>query len=124
MHPTNATCGYESHRDDHSHDHEKAEDDNGLGGGIPSLPLRLDGGEFQRTLLRKRRQTDDNSQLIRGPYNANKYSSYVELVIVVDNKVYKAYQESAKKVHQHCKNLANIINAVSGVLIRSLTHYN
>ncbi|XP_036675344.3 disintegrin and metalloproteinase domain-containing protein 12 [Drosophila suzukii] len=112
MHPTNATCGYESHRDDHSHDHEKAEEDNGLGGGIPSLPLRLDGGEFQRTLLRKRRQTDDNSQLIRGPYNANKYSSYVELVIVVDNKVYKAYQESAKKVHQHCKNLANIINAL------------
>jgi len=44
MHPTNATCGYESHRDDHSHDHEKAEEDNGLGGGIPSLPLRLDAG--------------------------------------------------------------------------------
>jgi len=41
MHPTNATCGYESHRDDHSHDHEKAEEDNGLGGGIPSLPDKL-----------------------------------------------------------------------------------
>ncbi|XP_017119057.1 disintegrin and metalloproteinase domain-containing protein 12 [Drosophila elegans] len=107
MHPTNATCGYESHRDDHSHDHE-----NGLGAEIPSLPLRLDGGEFGRTLLRKRRQADDSSQLIRGPYNANKYSSYVELVIVVDNKVYKNFQESAKKVHQHCKNLANIINAL------------
>ncbi|XP_052841835.1 disintegrin and metalloproteinase domain-containing protein 12 [Drosophila gunungcola] len=107
MHPTNATCGYDSHRDDHSHDHE-----NGLGAEIPSLPLRLDGGEFGRTLLRKRRQADDSSQLIRGPYNANKYSSYVELVIVVDNKVYKNFQESAKKVHQHCKNLANIINAL------------
>ncbi|XP_016977548.1 disintegrin and metalloproteinase domain-containing protein 12 [Drosophila rhopaloa] len=114
IHPTNATCGYDSHRDDHSHDgsHEKAGEDNGLGNEIPSLPLRLDGGEFQRTLLRKRRQADDSSQLIRGPYNGNKYSSYVELVIVVDNKVYKNFQENAKKVHQHCKNLANIINAL------------
>ncbi|EDV48915.2 disintegrin and metalloproteinase domain-containing protein 12 [Drosophila erecta] len=112
MHPTNATCGYDSHRDDHSHDYEKADEDNGLGGGIPSLPLRLDGGEFTRTLLRKRRQADDSSQLIRGPYNANKFSSYVELVIVVDNKVYKNFQESTKKVHQYCKGLANIINAL------------
>nr|NP_001027576.2 meltrin, isoform D [Drosophila melanogaster]AAZ83996.2 meltrin, isoform D [Drosophila melanogaster] len=112
MHPTNATCGYDNHRDDHSHDYEKADGDNGLGGGIPSLPLRLDGGEFSRTLLRKRRQADDSSQLIRGPYNANKYSSYVELVIVVDNKVYKNFQENTKKVHQYCKGIANIINAL------------
>ncbi|XP_033162547.1 disintegrin and metalloproteinase domain-containing protein 12 [Drosophila mauritiana] len=112
MHPTNATCGYDNHRDDHSHDYEKADEDNGLGGGIPSLPLRLDGGEFSKTLLRKRRQADDSSQLIRGPYNANKYSSYVELVIVVDNKVYKNFQENTKKVHQYCKGIANIINAL------------
>ncbi|EDW97549.2 disintegrin and metalloproteinase domain-containing protein 12 isoform X4 [Drosophila yakuba] len=112
MHPTNATCGYDSHRDNHSHDYEKADEDNGLGGGIPSLPLRLDGGELTRTLLRKRRQADDSSQLIRGPYNANKYSSYVELVIVVDNKVYKNFQENTKKVHQYCKGIANIINAL------------
>ncbi|XP_017046780.1 zinc metalloproteinase-disintegrin-like MTP8 [Drosophila ficusphila] len=108
MHPTNATCGYDSHKDDHSHDHE----DNELGAEIPALPLPLDGGEFQRTLLRSRRQADDSSQLIRGPYNANKHSSYVELVIVVDNKVYKNFQENARKVHQHCKTLANIINSL------------
>ncbi|KAH8247392.1 hypothetical protein KR038_003714, partial [Drosophila bunnanda] len=109
MVPTNATCGYDSH----SHDHEEAMVANGIGNGeSPLLPHRLDGDEFQRTLLRKRRQADDSSQLIRGPYNANKYSSYVELVIVVDNKVYKHFQESAKKVHQHCKNLANIINSL------------
>lgn len=117
MHPTNATCGYDNHRDDHSHDYEKADGDNGLGGGIPSLPLRLDSGEFSRTLLRKRRQADDSSQLIRGPYNANKYSSYVELVIVVDNKVYKNFQENTKKVHQYCKGIANIINAVSDIYV-------
>ncbi|KAH8267346.1 hypothetical protein KR018_011802, partial [Drosophila ironensis] len=104
-HPTNATCGYDSHRDNHL---PQGEPEN------PSLPTlhRLDGGEFQRTLNRKRRQAEDSSQLIRGPYNANKYSSYVELVIVVDNKVYKHFGESAKKVHKHCKDLANIINAL------------
>ncbi|KAH8308195.1 hypothetical protein KR059_007993, partial [Drosophila kikkawai] len=108
MVPTNATCGYDSH----SHDqNEEAAVTNGIGES-PLLTHRLDGGEFQRNLLRKRRQADDSSQLIRGPYNANKYSSYVELVIVVDNKVYKHFQESAKKVHQHCKNLANIINSL------------
>ncbi|KAH8330219.1 hypothetical protein KR067_000193, partial [Drosophila pandora] len=109
--PTNATCGYDSHTDNHSHGEDA--DDNTVRGN-PSLPPlhHLDGGEFQHTLLRRRRSTDGSSQLIRGPYNANKYSSYVELVIVVDNKVYKHFQESAKKVHQHCKNLANIINAL------------
>ncbi|KAH8247169.1 hypothetical protein KR032_011605, partial [Drosophila birchii] len=111
MVPTNATCGYDSHS--HENEHEEEVVTNGIGDSqSPLLPHRLDGGEFQRTLLRKRRQADDSSQLIRGPYNANKYSSYVELVIVVDNKVYKHFQESAKKVHQHCKNLANIINSL------------
>lgn len=69
-------------------------------------------------LHRTRRQADE-SQLIRGPYNANKYSSYVELVIVVDNKVYKHFGENAKRVHQHCKDLANIVNAVSSEEVSS-----
>lgn len=50
---------------------------------------------------------------IRGPYNANRHSSFVELVLVVDNKVYKSLGENLKKVHSHCKDIANIMNAVS-----------
>ncbi|XP_023165287.2 disintegrin and metalloproteinase domain-containing protein 12 [Drosophila hydei] len=106
----NATCGYDSHKDNYeswpSEDLELGDEE-----AQPTVPQRLDGGEFQRMLRRKRRQTDE-SQLIRGPYNANKYSSYVELVIVVDNKVYKHFGENAKRVHQHCKDLANIVNAL------------
>lgn len=49
---------------------------------------------------------------IRGPYNANKHSSYVELVLVVDNKTYKFLDKNLTRVHQHCKDIANIINAV------------
>jgi hypothetical protein len=34
-------------------------------------------------------------------------------VLVVDNKEYKELGESREKVNQHCKEIANIINAVS-----------
>ncbi|EDW85054.2 uncharacterized protein Dwil_GK14446 [Drosophila willistoni] len=102
----NATCGYDSHKDNHNHDREWENEE-------PSIPQRLDGGEFQRMFLRRRRRdVEEVGHLIRGPYNANKYSSYVELVIVVDNKVYKHFGENTKKVHQHCKDLANIVNAL------------
>ncbi|ALC45519.1 Neu3, partial [Drosophila busckii] len=107
----NATCGYDSHSHSHSHDELHWQHLEQLGVEQLGVPLGLNGGEFQRVLQRKRRQTDDN-QRIRGPYNADRYSSYVELVIVVDNKVFKHFGESEKRVHQHCKDLANIVNAL------------
>jgi hypothetical protein len=33
--------------------------------------------------------------------------------MVVDNKVFNALDKNLTKVHQHCKDIANIINAVS-----------
>lgn len=57
------------------------------------------------------KRSSDGAQ-VRGPYNANKRSSYVELVLVVDNKVFKSLDRNYTKVHQHCKDIANIINAV------------
>lgn len=53
------------------------------------------------------------AEAIRGPYNANRHSRYVELVLVIDKKEYIALDENLDKVHQHCKDIANIINAVS-----------
>lgn len=52
-----------------------------------------------------------NTDAIRGPYNANRQSRYVELLLVVDNEEYKALQD-LKMVYQHCKDITNIINAV------------
>lgn len=49
----------------------------------------------------------------REPYNANKQSSFVELVIVVDSEVYKEMDENLDKIHKYCKDIANIINSVS-----------
>lgn len=57
------------------------------------------------------------AEIIRGPYNANRQSRYVELVLVIDKKEYMALDENLDKVHQHCKDIANIINAVSNVII-------
>ncbi|KOC59227.1 Disintegrin and metalloproteinase domain-containing protein 12 [Habropoda laboriosa] len=51
-------------------------------------------------------------QVIRGPYNANRHSRYVELVLVIDKKEYVALDENLDKVYQHCKDIANIINAL------------
>lgn len=50
--------------------------------------------------------------MIRGPYNSNRQSSYVELVLVIDNSVFKVHKTLAK-VHDYCKALTNIVNAVS-----------
>ncbi|XP_049859100.1 pneumococcal serine-rich repeat protein [Schistocerca gregaria] len=63
--------------------------------------------EFNRILRYKR-----EAEMVRGPYNADKKSRYVELVLVVDNKEYKAHGESRHNVYEHCKNIANIINAL------------
>ncbi|KYN19797.1 Disintegrin and metalloproteinase domain-containing protein 12 [Trachymyrmex cornetzi] len=52
------------------------------------------------------------AEIIRGPYNANRQSRYVELVLVIDKKEYTALDENLDKVYQHCKDIANIINAL------------
>ncbi|XP_059609961.1 disintegrin and metalloproteinase domain-containing protein 12 [Phlebotomus argentipes] len=70
----------------------------------------LKHSEFNR-ILRYKRAVED-SETIRGPYNANRDSSFVELLLVVDNKVYNALGQSLKRVHNHCKTIANIINAL------------
>jgi hypothetical protein len=59
------------------------------------------------------KRTAEQNELVRGPYNANKESKYVELVLVVDNREYKELGESTSRVEHHCKTIANIINGVS-----------
>lgn len=62
--------------------------------------------------MQYKRSTGDGGDKVRGPFNANRDSSYVELMLVVDNKVYQAMDNSLKRVHNHCKTITNIINAV------------
>ncbi|CAH1104939.1 unnamed protein product [Psylliodes chrysocephalus] len=64
----------------------------------------------ENRILRYKRDTDQ--QLVRGPYNANKESKYVELVLVIDNQEYKELGESTTRVVNHAKTIANIINGL------------
>ncbi|KAL1488462.1 hypothetical protein ABEB36_014933 [Hypothenemus hampei] len=84
----NKTCGYAGDAIDPDH---KMTDDN--------------------RLFRFKRSTDD-TVTIRGPYNADKDSKYVELVLVVDNREFKELGENERRVIDHCKNIANIINGL------------
>ncbi|KYN00635.1 Disintegrin and metalloproteinase domain-containing protein 12, partial [Cyphomyrmex costatus] len=77
--------------------------------GYEDTPLHVlpDRREIKRSSRHKRA-----AEIIRGPYNANRQSRYVELVLVIDKKEYTALDENLDKVYQHCKDIANIINAL------------
>ena len=49
---------------------------------------------------------------LRGPWNANKRSRYVELVLVVDNLEFKEHDSDLEKVYRICKDVANVMNAL------------
>ena len=49
----------------------------------------------------------------RGPYNANRRSRYVEMVLVVDQKVFHENGDDLKATARRTKEIANIVNAVS-----------
>lgn len=74
-----------------------------------------DNNEFHDELLQRKRSA--SAATIRMPYNSNAQSSFVELVLVVDNKVFKGLGENLKKTHQRCQDIANIINAVRDIFI-------
>ncbi|XP_057657242.1 uncharacterized protein LOC130894422 isoform X1 [Diorhabda carinulata] len=82
----NKTCGYKGDVVDHENSHDNKDD---------------------RILRYKRDQP-----LLRGPYNANKESKYVELVLVIDNQLYKQLGESKTETINHAKSIANIINGL------------
>ncbi|KAF0305994.1 Disintegrin and metalloproteinase domain-containing protein 8 [Amphibalanus amphitrite] len=49
----------------------------------------------------------------RGPYNADRRSRYVELVLVVDQEVFHEYGDDLKATVRRTKQIANIVNSVS-----------
>lgn len=50
---------------------------------------------------------------VREPFDANKESKYVELVMVVDNRVYRERGRNKNEVLNYVKDITNIINGVS-----------
>ena len=58
------------------------------------------------------KEFNQGQSTIYGPWNANKRSRYVELLLVVDNKEYKEHGEDLEKVYRICKDIANVMNAL------------
>jgi len=68
---------------------------------------------YKRDISLTKDETAKNNNInVKGPWNANKRSRYVELVIVVDNRKYKEYGKDLLKVYRKCKDMANIANAL------------
>lgn len=51
-------------------------------------------------------------QKIHPPFNANKSSRFVELVMVVDNDVFLQLDSNVTLVHESCHKIATFFNAV------------
>ncbi|XP_055617685.1 zinc metalloproteinase-disintegrin-like EoMP06 [Toxorhynchites rutilus septentrionalis] len=47
---------------------------------------------------------------IAGPYNSNRHSKFVELVLVVDNSLYRKFDSDLWEVHRYCTDVVNHIN--------------
>ena len=50
--------------------------------------------------------------MITGPFNANRHSKYVELVLVVDNSLYRKFNSDVWEVHRYCTDIVNHVNMV------------
>lgn len=94
------------HSDIHEHNHSCGYE------GTPHNALHNEHISHLHRSKRDSESPDDDGSAIRGPYNANKKTRYVELVLVVDHKEYIELDSNKEKVYQHCKDMANIINAL------------
>lgn len=84
--PSNWTCGYQNAKN----------------------PLSSSSNSFSSMLKKRFRRNVE----IRGPYNSNSQSRYVELVLVNDNKLFKDMKEDYNAVIARSKDIANIANAL------------
>ncbi|XP_060864601.1 disintegrin and metalloproteinase domain-containing protein 9 [Metopolophium dirhodum] len=71
--------------------------------GFPSAP------EFTTNEIKRNKR---NTRSLKGPYNENDKSRFIELVFVVDQEEYKYFNGELSKVYQHTKAIANIINSL------------
>lgn len=89
----------------------------GYNGGITNK-INYDKELYEKYNLKKiserinrfKRSTDESQ--VRGPFNSNRLSRYVELVLVADNGEYKANGENLQAIQHQLKDVANIINAL------------
>ncbi|XP_058455339.1 zinc metalloproteinase-disintegrin-like EoMP06 [Malaya genurostris] len=68
------------------------------------------GNHFIQRLNHRRRVKRNHLKRVVGPYNANHHSKFVELVLVVDNSLYRKFDSDVWVVHRYCTDVVNHIN--------------
>ncbi|XP_049278959.1 zinc metalloproteinase-disintegrin-like EoMP06 isoform X1 [Anopheles funestus] len=66
--------------------------------------------DLQRHREGKHRTKRTHISTLRGPYQANAHSNYVELLLVVDNSLFRKLDQDVWRVYQYCAHLVNHIN--------------
>ncbi|CAG9569197.1 unnamed protein product [Danaus chrysippus] len=92
----------------------------GYSGGIttnetydPELMKRhTDSRNMEKSRISRYKRDVYEDTEVRGPFNVNKLSRFVELVLVADYREFRANGESKETVHRQLKDVANIINSV------------
>ncbi|XP_050088014.1 disintegrin and metalloproteinase domain-containing protein 33-like [Anopheles aquasalis] len=60
--------------------------------------------------VRHRAKRNHGGSIIRGPYQANRHSRFVEMVLVVDRAFYQRFDKDEWKVYDYCTSIVNHIN--------------
>ncbi|XP_053673445.1 zinc metalloproteinase-disintegrin-like EoMP06 [Anopheles nili] len=64
----------------------------------------------QRPLPTRHRSKRNQLGVIPKPYQANRHSNYVELLLVVDTSLYRKFDEDLWRLYHYCADLVNYIN--------------
>ncbi len=57
-----------------------------------------------------KRKSEDQ---VKGPYNSNQDSYYVELCFVIDNNIYREHNGNSREINKFAINVVNIMNVVT-----------
>ena len=66
----------------------------------------------QQTVANGSPKTSSKKYTLKGPWNSNRRSRYVELVLVVDNMEFNDHGKNLQLVYRICKDVANVMNAL------------
>lgn len=91
QHEQNLTCGYDQDK---------------------SRRVKRDVSEGKNANEIEQEVTKLKKSKLKGPWNANKQSRYVELVLVVDKQEYMEHNQDLDLVYRICKDVANVMNAL------------
>ncbi|CAH0721238.1 unnamed protein product, partial [Brenthis ino] len=80
---------------------------------VLDLIIKEDRRKEKNALSRHKRDSTIAEKIkLKGPFNSDQFSRYLEIVLVADNNLYKKHGENITNVHEYLKNIANIVHSL------------